>query len=577
MPSFAFAEPDATIEPTPVATLDALVERLNDAKKSWVDTPVAERRALLHSLVERTQQFMDRWADAETRAKGLDPSGAEINEAYQNIFASMRGLEAMDNTLDALARTGSPPRPAGGFSERPDGRLVAHTMPMTAWDRLLFPGISGEVWLEPGVSRHNLSEHQAIEYRRPSHPEGRVCLVLGAGNQSSIAFLDALYALYAENCVVLLKMNPVNEYMGPILRDIWQPFVDRGWFDVVYGGAEVGKHLTSHAGVAKIHITGSDATHDAIIWGPSEGRAARKAAGEPVLDKEISSELGNVTPILIPPAPWTPAEITYQAHNVASMLTHNASFNCLAAKVLVTSADWPQRDAFLSALKERLSTIGTRLAYYPGAKDRWTQFRDAHPHASVLGEPEDGHLPWLLIPGVDPSDEEQIAFKREAWCGVLAETALPGKTPEVWFPRAVRLCNDVLWGTLACGILVHPSITKRASGKAALESALDDLRYGSIALNLNPSLGYGLQTLPWGAHPGHTLEDIGSGRGKVHNSLLFDPVQKGVVRGPWKFMGKPPWYPDHRTAHKLWPRLVRFQASHSPFKLPGIFAAFLRG
>mgnify|MGYP004359353353 CR=1 FL=1 len=146
-----------------------------------------------------------------------------------------------------------------------------------------------------------------------------------------------------------------------------------------------------------------------------------------------------------------------------------------------------------------------------------------------------------------------------------------------FLPRAVAFCNDVLWGTLAAGLLVHPSVHKDPAGNLAVETALDELRYGSITLNHNPFLGYGLPTLPWGAHPGHTLQDVGSGIGKVHNSLLYDQTQKGVVRGPWGFLGKPPWFPDHTRAHELWPRLIRFEASRSVFKLPGIFAAFLRG
>jgi hypothetical protein len=59
--------------------------------------------------------------------------------------------------------------------------------------------------------------------------------------------------------------------------------------------------------------------------------------------------------------------------------------------------------------------------------------------------------------------------------------------------------------------------------------------------------------------------------------LLYSRTQKGVVRGPWGFLGKPPWFPDHARAHQLWPRLVRFEAKHSVLKLPGIFSAFLRG
>lgn len=48
--------------------------------------------------------------------------------------------------------------------------------------------------------------------------EGSVALVLGAGNQASVPPLDILHKLVVEGAVVICKMNPVNEYVGPFLR-----------------------------------------------------------------------------------------------------------------------------------------------------------------------------------------------------------------------------------------------------------------------------------------------------------------------------------------------------------------------
>jgi len=38
-------------------------------------------------------------------------------------------------------------------------------------------------------------------------------------------------------------------------------------FEVVYGGAAEGKFLSNHAVVESIHLTGSAATFDAVVWG----------------------------------------------------------------------------------------------------------------------------------------------------------------------------------------------------------------------------------------------------------------------------------------------------------------------
>jgi hypothetical protein len=113
--------------------------------------------------------------------------------------------------------------------------------------------------------------------------------------------------------------------------------------------------------------------------------------------------------------------------------------------------------------------------------------------------------------------------------------------------------------------------------KRAVEKAIADLRYGTIAVNHWAAIGYGLVITPWGAFPDHPPHDIQSGTGVVHNTLMFDRSQKTVVRAPFRVTPKPVWFATHKTAHKLTPKLVEFEADPSFAKLPGIFAQALRG
>lgn len=55
---------------------------------------------------------------------------------------------------------------------------------------------------------------QELRQQKDSWIKGKVALVLGAGNVSSIGLMDVLYKLFIENQATLLKMNPVNEYSG---------------------------------------------------------------------------------------------------------------------------------------------------------------------------------------------------------------------------------------------------------------------------------------------------------------------------------------------------------------------------
>src|SRR6185436_19372306 len=109
-----------------------------------------------------------------------------------------------------------------------------------------------------------------------------------------------------------------------------------------------------------------------IVWGPpGPERERRMRENDPLLKKPITSELGNVSPVVIVPGRWSDAELWFQARSVASMVVNNGSFNCNAAKIIVTSEKWAQRDTFRKLVAKALAEVPPRKAYYPGAQDRY--------------------------------------------------------------------------------------------------------------------------------------------------------------------------------------------------------------
>ncbi len=389
--------------------------------------------------------------------------------------------------------------------------------------------------------------------------------------------MDALYKLFAEDQVVLLKMNPVNEYLGPFFAEALRPLVERGFVRIVNGGAAEGTYLCQHAAIDEIHITGSDKTHDAIVFGVGEEGRQNKETRRPKVTKPITSELGNVSPIIVVPGPWSQSDLDFQGANLASMLTNNGGFNCNATRVIVQHASWPQRRALIEATRNVFRTAKPRFAYYPGADSRYRSFLAAHPKAQPLGQAGEGALPWLLIEDLDPRQANEICFTTEAFCSVTSEVGLDAASTVDYVRRAVDFANDTLWGTLNVGIIVHPQSMKDPAVAAAVEQAIADLRFGCVVVNHWPALSYALVTTTWGAFPGHDIYDIRSGMGVVHNTLLYDKPQKSVVRGPFRMFPKPPWFATHRTAHQLGEKLLHFEAKPSFAKLPGVVFAAMRG
>lgn len=592
--------------PSPRAAMDAAVGDLQARKAAWAAVPAGERVALLERLTDGFAAVADRWAAAGSAAEGLGPGLPGAGEvAMTGPYFVLRNLRLLRRALADIAAYGQPRIP-GPVTTREGGQVVARVFPQDVYDRLFYGGVTAEVWMQPGVTRERLAETQAAAYRRPDG--GGVALVLGAGNVSSIGPMDALYKLFVDNRVVLFKTHPVNDYLGPLLAEGLRVLAERGFFRVVYGGAEEGAYLCSHPGVDEIHITGSDRTYEAIVFGPGEEGRRRKERNEPLLAKPVSAELGNVSPVIVvpgPPGAWSEADVAYQAENVATMLTNNAGFNCNASRVLITHAQGAERERLLAALRFLLARIPARRAYYPGAADRHRAFLAAHPEAETFGDPDSrdsrrvprdrpleagdagdardaagGHgdtLPWTLISGLDAANAHDICFTTEAFCSLCGEAPLAaGSVPE-FLERAVAFANETLWGTLNATLIVHPAALRDPAVARAVERAIADLRYGTVAINHWAAVGYGLVVTPWGAFPGHTPQDIQSGVGVVHNTLMFSRVEKTVVRAPFRARPKPVWFATHKTAGRLTPKLVRFEAAPSPAKLPGIFNLALRG
>jgi len=399
-------------------------------------------------------------------------------------------------------------------------------------------------------------------------------VVLGAGNQSSIPPMDVLTKLVVDDEVCILKMNPVNEALGPVLADALRPLIDLGALEICYGGLEVGQHLTDHPSITSIHITGSAAAHDAILFGAGPDGAARKAAATPRITKPITSELGCVSPVLVVPGEWSDKELDYQARQVVAMLAYNCGFNCNGARLIVVASDWPQRERFEALVKEKLAATPTRRAYYPTAEATHARFIERYPKATQWGTPKPGELPWTVLEGVGV-EEGEYALENEPWCGIFSFVTLESKGATDYLVQAVRFANDRCWGTLSVNLLIDPR-TERAISET-FEQAIADLRYGAIAVNCWSGLAYGLVNATWGAFPGHPSTDIQSGQGVVHNGLLLDHPQKSVVRAPFVMSPTPAWFTDHRNNVALGRVMTRFEADPSWLRVPKIALTALRG
>ncbi|HVO29778.1 MAG TPA: aldehyde dehydrogenase, partial [bacterium] len=361
-------------------------------------------------------------------------------------------------------------------------------------------------------------------------------------------------------------------------EEAWADLIKRDWLAVVYGGADEGGYLCHHAGIHEVHITGSDKTHDMIVWGPpGPEREDRKRRNDPLLKKEISSELGTVSPVLVVPGPWDSKSLSFQAENLAGMVTNNASFNCNAAKMLVTAKGWDRTEFLYERIMAATAAVPTRKAWYPGARQRYEALTAKRAGLRTVGATGADLLPWTLIPGLNPDDVGELAFTMEPFCSILSATEIgDSKDPVDFLERAVEFSNKRVWGTLSATMVVHPKSLKDPAVRDAVERAVTRLKYGAVGINTWPAWAYALGDTPWGAHPSSTLDNIQGGKGWVHNAHMIEHTEKVVIRAPVSAFPKPPYFPTHRTAHGLGRALMEFEAKGWS-KLPAVAIAGMRG
>ncbi len=552
---------DPALQDAQRAPIDAAISDLQRGARAWGHLTLGQRRKLLERVRASVVATAAEWADVASLSKGLDPGHPLRGEEWlSGPYATLVALDAYAESLGKLERGGSP-LDGVKVDAAPGGRVRAHTFPTHAIDGLLLSGYTTEVWFEPGVTAGEARAEAGLGQLRATGT-GEVGLVLGAGNITSIPVLDVLYELLAFNRVAILKVNPTQDTLVPVYERALAPLIEPGFLRIVRGAGEVGGYLVAHPDIAHVHITGSAATFDAITWGAGAQGELRRHENRPQLQKPITAELGGVSPIIIVPGRWTTADLRFQAEHVATMRLQNSGHNCIAGQVVILSAEWAQRDAFLAELRDAYDRAPARPVWYPNSTAKMDAAAASYPDARWSVD----HTRAIIEIGA--GDEASDLETTEYFSPVLGVVTLPGNGQE-FLDAAVAHANEKLTGTLGANVLVDP-VTQAALGDG-FERAIADLHYGDIAVNTWTALAFLTPTATWGAYPGASIANVESGIGVVHNAMLLARVERSVARGPFRpfprslgrgtfsVLPKPPWFVTSRTGAAVSEGFTRFR------------------
>ncbi len=541
--------------------IDRFITTLRTKSKEFNSISNVQLVSMLEETISNIKEVAFFWATISSDNKGTTKTPAEGEEwlggPFASVLATQYYIKSLTNDDDLAEKK---------YNSEENSYKV---FPNNFTERITFPFIDAKVIFNKSMSFEDINKYRGFSKRYDIDPS--ITLVLGAGNFSSIPYLDVLYHLITRKSVILLKLNPVNEYLKPVFEKVFLNFIERGYIIVTTGNIDESKYMATHPGINHIHLTGSDKTFEDIVYGreltdkEKELKFLRK-----INTKPITSELGNVTPIIINPGKWSTSDIKYQARKIVTAKLNNNGFNCIAAQVVVLPDGWGQTDTLIKFVKHYMSKARERKAYYPESIERLEKL-----------EKDKGYERVNDLSCVTPHLTREIkAYSKfeidEVWSSTIYFKKIDYTSIEDFAKKAINYCNVELWGNLGVSVIIKDHDKK--FNEHITNLYIDKLNYGTVAINEWAAIGYIIPQLPWGGFPGNRDNDIQSGQSVVHNSMLFESPLKGVVNTKFRIsrLIDPPWFVTNKKARRLFRNLTYYQINNSKINfLKLIFAALV--
>ncbi len=498
--------------------------RINSSELSKMSNE--ELIVLLNKTIENIQGIAYYWATLSAEKKGILQKHKEGEEWLGGPFVSILTLQYYIDYLEKNDQL--------DINKFDDSKNSYKVFPNKFIEKLTFPLLNAEIRFSKSMNFEQINEYRGFK-QRIGTDSGSVTLILGAGNVSSIPFLDTIFHLVANRSSIILKLNPVNDYLNPVFQKVFHEFIERGFISVVNGDIPTSKYLTEHRSIDAIHLTGSNYTYENIVY------------GRVLNDKERKLSQGK----------WSNSEIKFQARKIVTAKLNNSGFNCIAAQVIVLPKGWRSNDKLKKYIKHYLKKIGDTTSYYPGAVESLKELQNNKNYEQINDQV--CSTPFMVS---DLDSDEKFSIE-EVWNSTLYFKEIEYTDYESFANNSIDYVNNELWGNLGATVLIKDSKKKRNS--EVVENYKHNLNYGTIAINEWAAIAFIIPTMPWGGYPGNKDNDIQSGQGFVHNSFFFESPLKGIVETNFRFSRfiDPPWFVNNKKAHRLFKNLTYYQANNS--------------
>jgi len=526
-----------------MADIDTLVNKVSSKGSEWAALDPHIKVDLIQKCIDRLLDNEMAWVSESCVMKGYtaDPKLESNRRArtveYESIVAlvnHLRGARDVYSCYNTKKKAWVAPKLHTEKRSNTVSRVKVY--PISLFDKVTSSGMKLYVYTKSSTPNR-------VNFPTNKPNSGTLRAILGAGNTDSC--FDLVDALFIQNRVVIYKPNPVNEPVSKYTEYVFQPIIDLGYLAYIRGGAEIGQALIQHPQVFDFAMTGSSRTFDRILFGADADKQTREYKRNPqnqIIHKPVVAELGGVTPWIIVPGNWSPKHLSRMASHLAYSKLDNNSFYCCSPQVVVTSSSWKQRDEFLNLMKSFMKQAEPIHWYYPGSLDRaWPSqrkalleegFKSVDIDIAISKKETDQANAYRGPLFATNLSQDSFVLKNEAFCAVLGEVCLESASVEEFLTKTLEFTKTKLYGSLSATVMIHPK--ERRVNRNVFERFIDELEYGSIAINTWSIIQSAFPHSLWGAYPKHSLDDIGSGMGMMGNMFGLGLAVKGVVDAPFR-------------------------------------------
>lgn len=249
----------------------------------YVDGRHIAAQHMLQSTNPYTGEVWAQMPDATAQEVGQAVQAA--NRAFEGGWRSTPGIKRAALLLRLAELIEADADRMSAIESRDNGKIVRETRPQMLWvGRQLryFAGYADKLFgMQVPVDQPDILDYLTLE------PFGTVALITAWNSPLALLANKLAPALAAGNCVVVKPSEHASASTLEFASLVEQAGFPPGVFNVVTGGAETGRALVEHPGVALVSFTGS----------PQVGREIAAMAGRRLIPVKL--ELGGKSPNII--------------------------------------------------------------------------------------------------------------------------------------------------------------------------------------------------------------------------------------------------------------------------------------